>query len=78
MTIGVPLAAASRTHSATCSVVRGKTTADGRILQRRGAVEAVRNEILRARQDRVGADDGRETVNDRVRRRHEIASKRSR
>ena len=30
VTIGVPLAAASRTHSATCAVVRGKTTADGR------------------------------------------------
>ncbi len=32
VTIGVPLAAASRTQSATCAVVRGNTTADGRTL----------------------------------------------
>ncbi len=30
VTIGVRFAAASRTHSATCAVLRGKTTADGR------------------------------------------------
>ena len=57
VTIGVPLAAASRTQSATCAVVRGNTTADGRDLERRRAVEAVRDEIFGARQDRVGADD---------------------